>query len=235
MDSPVIEYSDARGHKFNETSNFWKTACQGLPCFSGLQWPDYRTIAFDDTIDGTPVVIQVWKGWCQKFLGLEQFPGGIGAEVGVYHRIPGRIRPTSFPFLPPQVTQPLLDLLSIIGDDDIWWPFPELNTSIEFTLTNPVTGNTFFSAGPEYTYWLNKWMDSDSYGNISASRGKDGLTFPLGFPATPGLRSLQLIICSILESMANSIRVGREDQKAKINVFLPHIWDKFFVFCWTHR
>ena len=46
------------------------------------------------------MVIQLWKGNCPKFLGfigIESFPGGIGAEVGVYRRIPGRFRPPPFP------------------------------------------------------------------------------------------------------------------------------------------
>jgi len=45
----------------------------------------------------------------------------------------------------------------------LWWPFPELNAHIDFTLTNPVTSQTFFPAGTETTYWLNKWMNDFSY------------------------------------------------------------------------
>ncbi|HEX6445108.1 MAG TPA: hypothetical protein VF053_08480 [Streptosporangiales bacterium] len=27
-------------------------------------------------VDGVDVVVQLWKGWCQKFLDLDTFPGG---------------------------------------------------------------------------------------------------------------------------------------------------------------
>jgi len=117
----------------------------------------------EDEIDGKPVVIQLWKGTCQKFAGLQEFPGGIGAEVGVYHRIPGRARPTSLPFLPPAFAQFILDSIANLADDQLWWAFPELSPKIAFTLINPVTNQPFFSAGSEVSYWLNKWMDDDSY------------------------------------------------------------------------
>src|SRR6266478_195527 len=153
---PTIGYSDAKGYSYNETSDSWKQLCRGLPCCDALQWPDYATMHVDDVINGQPVVIQVWKGWCQKFLGLQSFPGGIGAEVGVYHRMPGRVRPTStsLPFLPGPFATFTVNAIANLTDNDIWWPFPELNAQIECTLFNPVTNQTFFNAGPERSYWL---------------------------------------------------------------------------------
>jgi hypothetical protein len=76
---------DEQGYHYVETSDEWKQACLALPCFSLLAWPDYKTTTVEDVIDGEPVVIQLWKGWCQKFFGDDDFPGGIGAEVGIYH------------------------------------------------------------------------------------------------------------------------------------------------------
>src|SRR5439155_316397 len=122
---PVIEYSDANGYKYNETTGWWKQMCIAFPCFAELWWPDYSTSFFDDVIDGHPVVIQLWKGWCPKFLGSKKFPGGVGAEVGVYHRIPGKTRPTSLPFLPPTLATFILTTMVALGDNNPWWPFPE--------------------------------------------------------------------------------------------------------------
>src|SRR5262249_26784735 len=66
-------------------------------------------------------------------------------------------------FLPPDFAAFIIANIANLTDDQLWWAFPELNTKVEFTLTNPVTNQTFFTAGPETTYWLNKWMDDDSY------------------------------------------------------------------------
>jgi hypothetical protein len=172
FNSPTFRYADALGYQYDETSELWKQLCTAFPCFALLQWPGYSTQVVDTidgqpiTINGQPVVIQLWKGTCKKFLGgLLNFPGGIGAEVGVYHRVPGRARPTvqSLSFLPAPLAAFIVATIATLTDDQLWWAFPELNTQIEFTLTNPVTNEPFFTAGPETTYWLNKWMDDDSY------------------------------------------------------------------------
>jgi hypothetical protein len=178
--SPTITYVDANGYSYNETSDKWKQLCSGLPCFAALQWPDYATMAFDDVINGQPVVIQVWKGWCQKFLGLQSFPGGIGAEVGVYHKMPGRARPRSLRFVPKPLADYTLSAIANLSDNEIWWPYPELNTQIEFTLVNPVTNQTFFTAGPETSYWLAKWMDDGSYLKYQSAQGKRYFWLPPG-------------------------------------------------------
>jgi hypothetical protein len=160
--SPTILSVDSDGYHYVENAEWWKQACAVLPCFNALQWPDYATKSVADVIDGQPVVIQLWKGWCRKFLGLEDFPGGVGAEVGIYRRIPGRRLEGSLAFLPP-ATQLMIKKAADLLDDDLWWPCPELNTSLEFELINPKTKQTFFKAGPETTYWLCKWMDEGSY------------------------------------------------------------------------
>jgi len=162
----TIRYADERGYEYCETAEDWKTACLPLPCFTAVQWPDYATAVIEDVIDGQPVVIQLWKGWCQKFLNDPNFPGGIGAEVGIYHRVPGKVPAAdipALPFLPPQAASFLLDGLARVGGDHLWWPFPELKTTIDWTLVNPRTAEVFFHAGPETTYWMNKWMQPASY------------------------------------------------------------------------
>lgn len=154
---------DEKGYEYVETSDDWKKACLPLPCFSAVWWPDYATKVVEDTIDGKPVVIQLWKGWCQKFLGDDDFPGGIGAEVGIYHRVPGKVPPADLGFLPQRVAEFFLNGLAKLGGEHFWWPFPELNTRIDFELVNPKDDQTFLKAGPETTYWLNKWMNPESY------------------------------------------------------------------------
>jgi hypothetical protein len=133
-----------------------------LPCFEALAWPDYDTKVLEVTLGGKPAVIQLWKGWCQKFLGLDDFPGGIGAEVGIYRRLatPPKLA------LPPELPHVLAHLVETgakLATDELWWPYPELNTKLTFELVNPVTSEVVFTAGPETTYWLCKWMDRDSF------------------------------------------------------------------------
>lgn len=164
FDTPTIGSVDGAGLSYVETSEAWKKLCQFLPCFTALQWPGYATSVLDgDPIDGQPVVIQLWKGWCQKFLGLHSFPGGIGAEVGIYRRIPGKLKPTSLPFLPAPLEAFVLGHIANLRDDELWWPAPELNARLEFSLINPVLDQPMFSTGPETSYWLTKWMDERSY------------------------------------------------------------------------
>jgi hypothetical protein len=177
--SPTFRYIDSLGYKYDETSENWKQLCTAFPCFAQLHWLGYDTQIVDTingqplTIGGQPVVIQLWKGTCKTFLGLSNFPGGIGAEVGVYHRMPGKALPDlgSLSFLPADFAAFIITSIAHLTDEQLWWAFPELNTQIEFTLTNPLTNQTFLTAGPETTYWLNKWMDDDSYEAYQRSQG----------------------------------------------------------------
>jgi phosphatidylserine/phosphatidylglycerophosphate/cardiolipin synthase-like enzyme len=170
-----IQYTDG-GYEFTETAQWWKQVCAGLPCFLQIGWPGYETAVIDNIqIGGQAVVLQLWMGWCQRFLRLPGMPGGVGAEVGVYRRIQGKLPEflkqtgaTDFvqKYLskaPPMPAgqQSYWDKLQQTAD--VWWPFPELNASIDFILTNRATGQVFFSAGIESTYWLCKWMTPDDY------------------------------------------------------------------------
>ena len=127
-----------------------------------MWWPDYSTKVVDIQIAGKPIVVQLWKGWCQKFLGRSDFPGGIGAEVGLYQREEGRVPPDALEGFPPKISDFLLGGLSRVGGEHLWWPSPD-GATITFELVNPKTGSAFLSAGAEQTYWLNKWMDPTSY------------------------------------------------------------------------
>jgi hypothetical protein len=59
---------------------------------------------------------------------------------------------------------------------------PELQAEIDYTLVNPVTNQTFFTAGPEVTYWLAKWMSSWSYSNYQQDQGPRWPNLPASFP-----------------------------------------------------
>jgi len=191
FNSPTFVYTDISGYKFDETSESWKQLCTDFPCFSLLHWPGYDTQVVDTVngqpllIGGQPVVIQLWKGTCQKFLGLSNAPGGIGAEVGVYHRVPGRARPTLQQLLslgvPAQLASLIIAGIAPLTDDQLWWAFPELVTQVKFILTNPVTNETFVTAGPETTYWLNKWMDDDSYEQFKKDHGNQTPASPTDY------------------------------------------------------
>jgi hypothetical protein len=178
LSSPTVESTDARGYQYVETSDPWKQMCTAFPSFAALQWPDYSSYSFSDTIDGHPVVIQLWKGYCEKFLGLQKFPGGVGAEVGIYRREPGRGRPTSLPFLPPSLAAQIIKPAARLTDNDLWWAYPELNPEISFKLINPKTNQVFFETGRERTYWLNRWMNESSYLKYKQDQGA-GRTPPL--------------------------------------------------------
>jgi hypothetical protein len=160
--NPTVHSTDASGYKFDATSPEWKEACAVLPCFAALQWPDYSTKCIPDTINGKPVMIQLWKGRCEQFLGRVDFPGGIGGEVGVYVRVPEG-RPLPELKMLPLLMRPFYIAAAALGSDHLWWPEPKLATTINFTLTNPKTKTEFLSTGPEKTYWLNKWMQFASF------------------------------------------------------------------------
>ena len=164
-DSIVVHTKDDHGYSYVEVSDSWAKTCSNLPCFASLWWPNYTTKVIEEKIDGHDVVIQLWLGLCEKFGVIpgitEHFPGGYGAEVGIYRRIPGRTPPKTYPYA---MGGPL------IGALDLWWPYPELKTALTLELTNPDTNKPFISAGPKTTYWLTKWMDPDSYATYKASQ-----------------------------------------------------------------
>ena len=180
MESAVLAYEE-NGYSFVETSESWKQLCSALPCFAQVEWPDYRTAIVEDVIDGKPVVIQLWKGWCQQFLGRDDFPGGIGGEVGVYERVSGTGFPAERPDFLPESMWNLLKEMSKRANGDFWWPVKE-KYEIEFDFINPITEQVMFHAGGESTYWLNKWMDTDSYDEYRHTQGKRWNWLPEWFP-----------------------------------------------------
>ncbi len=180
MVSPVLAYEE-NGYRFVETSEEWKQACTVLPCFEEVAWPDYATAVVEDNINGKPVVIQLWKGWCQQFLGRDDFPGGIGGEVGIYERVSGKGFPAERPDFFPELMWNFLHGASKLAGGHFWWPVAELN-EVEFDFINPITDTVMFHAGPEKTYWMNKWMDTGSYDVYRHTQGKRWSWLPEWFP-----------------------------------------------------
>lgn len=180
MVSPVLAYEED-GYRFVETSIEWKELCTVLPCFKQVEWPDYATTLVETEIDGKPVVIQLWKGWCQQFLAREDFPGGIGAEVGIYEQVTGRGFPSTRPDFFPEPMWNFLYSASKLAGDEFWWPVAE-QYEIEFSFINPINGTPMFTAGPKKTYWMNKWMDTDSYDEYRHTQGKRWSWLPKWFP-----------------------------------------------------
>jgi hypothetical protein len=152
--------------------------CAAFPCFAAMHWPGYDTAVIEDVLDGVPIVIQLWKGNCQKFDAplLSNLPGGIGGEVGIYRRIPGKAVPTSFPGLPSgaALLTTLLNDLGHAAAQDLWWPFPELGATIEMSFVNPDTREVVFTAGPQVGYWLTKWMEPSSYSQYTKDHQAPG-------------------------------------------------------------
>jgi len=156
---------------------------------------EYLTKVVEDKIGGFPIVIQLWKGWCERLGGrYANFPGGMGAEVGVYRRV-SEDEEYSERFLfkkpvkemdkgmhqfrnnlakVPQKVKPLEKVVAALprhdrpqGDPegDVWYPFPELRTRLWFKLVNPLTREKFFQTTEQSTWWLTRWMAPDSYRN----------------------------------------------------------------------
>jgi hypothetical protein len=165
--SPTKRYTE-NGFDFDETSDEWKVMCQALPCFAALHWPDYSTKVVEDTINGQRVVIQLWKGYCPQFLNSANFPGGVGAEVGIYRRIPGKQWGSSPPAGFPAAL--FTAMKNMAGSSELWWAYPELRAEVDFEFVNPETNSIFFRHEKQTTYWCNKWMQTKSYDAYKASR-----------------------------------------------------------------
>lgn len=158
---PTDQAKDRYGYEYDWTSDAWKTMCMDLPCFEALSWPGYATRVLETKLSGEPIVIQLWKGSCQQFLGRKDFPGGIGGEVGIYRRIDGRKMP-NLSGLPAHM-RAVYSVGSALARGKLWWPAPELTAEIEMTLLNPETRKVLLRAPKTKTYWLNRWMQYDSY------------------------------------------------------------------------
>lgn len=155
--------TDTDGYAYVQATETLAQICLVAPCSPLMNFPDYHTTWKEVTIDGHSVVIQLWKGQCEHFMLLPGQPGGVGGEVGVYHRIAGKAAPAR---LPVEIRTSARALRKQATAVDLWWPYPDLNKEIEFELTNPRTGDTFFKVGPRAgagKYWLSHLMTFSGY------------------------------------------------------------------------
>lgn len=83
-----VEVINEDGYRYTRVSRLWALGCSTLPCFQRVRFPGYATRVMPLKINGVDAIIQLWKGSCPHFLGSNNMPGGIGAEVGVYRYYP---------------------------------------------------------------------------------------------------------------------------------------------------
>jgi hypothetical protein len=148
-------------------------------------------------IDGHDIVIQLWRGYCENSLGLNVngMPGGVGVEIGIYRKIPGqldkflrqigdigKLRDSISRALGnslPKKYQVFFDNFTTLAaqygnqfDQHIFWPFPELDASVEFTFTNPANGKVLLHAKPLNSFWRVKWLDPIEYVALALATGE---------------------------------------------------------------
>lgn len=185
-------------YTYYRTSDWWKDKCSHIFCFQWIEWPSYGAASQQVTIqtpDGPQhLVIQCWKGWCADLFqhvvlppewGLSKvsFPGGVGAEVGIYnltkpepHRLLGSAK---FDYLPEsapienwaQSMKALWDRLREQVKQPTawkrWWPDVDIVKStgheVSFTLRDPRFDAALITSFHTDTYWTCEWMDEASY------------------------------------------------------------------------
>jgi hypothetical protein len=167
---PTLQVVDpVTGYTYDTSTPVWKNACAPLPSFAALQWPGYATTYVPDTINGVDVIIQAWMGDCQQFLGRMDYPGGLGGEVGVYVLVPEG-RPLPDLTMVPLHLRPLFEVVAGLGATHVWWPDADMQPEIDFTIVNPVAGDVLVSAPRENNYWVNRWMEPQSYKRYKAAK-----------------------------------------------------------------
>ena len=195
----TVDYSpsdisyDASGYLCDETSTFWKTVCAVLPCNREMAWTGYETVCLPVTTKaGKQVVIQCWKGYCEDAVptmaipGFQtlSFPGGQGAEVGVYEVDDAKSYPPSaddivsgiaadFPEVPLLALAAYrkgvgawLDHLGFFASShgSHWWPAEDaVVTPVSFTMKDRYHGDPLIDSYTTQTYWTCKWMHPLSY------------------------------------------------------------------------
>lgn len=167
----------------NEVNAWWAEQCRPLPCFHGVCWRGYA----ERVLKNVPVrinnsvhyvIVHMWKGLCQKFLGNPAFPGGMGAEVGVY-----LVQPSSWaanrPFSKTLWAALGADATIVRAAEDLpnphkWYPAYEWDKdlNIRFRLLDPVNKAVVFETRPKSGYWCTEWMEKEAYWAWERCRGE---------------------------------------------------------------
>jgi len=184
------------------TSPWWNKLCRRLPCLLWLDWPAYANAVKVVTVGQQTIIIHCWKGWCLQFLpGLFRllpginFPGGIGAEVGIY-TFEKPAEDAFFPRREPEPTaapEPERDrwwerAWDAIRDSftrarahaksplrfRLWWPASsevlESIGPVSFSLYNRHSGDALIKDYETASYWTCKWMKRRSFHSWRADR-----------------------------------------------------------------
>lgn len=192
----LADMTREHGYVFYATSPMWKDFCTWLPCFLWIDWPGYASSSKEIIVDGNTVVIQCWKGWCgdplqhlplPKSLKSIKFPGGVGAEVGIYTLVPPWKQPVpavgaekeellrAHEFeLPIDPKQAMSDFWARMHAHTksldrwkIWWAdrgsLTNLGPPVVFSLYDKNFGDPLIENYSTPTYWTCKWMATSSY------------------------------------------------------------------------
>jgi len=178
--SDDVTYLPAGTKDYVEVSEIWTGFCSDLACGPWVRFPGYSEAhRYNANIPGVgPAIIQLWKGYCprynitEKALGTntqalvnigKNFPGGLGAEVGVY------------------VPRKGLDMMGAalattpLGKGE-WVPLVNKNIGISFQLVDKKTGKVVVDAPEKQTWWRTKWKNVGDPGKPFG-----GLTDPLEY------------------------------------------------------
>lgn len=164
----------------NEIAESWAKQCRWLPCFHGVCWKGYAERVIKNVQVGNRyLIVHLWKGYCNKFLWNNDFPGGIGAEVGVY-----LVQPDSWIDMHKGEVATALDMAdSIINPNSYykkaleipnphkWFPAWELDISMRFKLIDPETNQTVIETKEKPGYWCTEWLELDAYQEWERCRG----------------------------------------------------------------
>lgn len=145
-------------------------------------------------INGTTVIIHAWKGWCPQFAPFLRyvfpgfsFPGGIGAEVGVYtyegpqEGKPELAPPGTGPGWPKRLEDAIrawrLRFVAHLQSPDackVWWPASNAVVGsvapVTFTLSSPHVADPIINGYTTNSYWTCKWMERSSFKRWIAAR-----------------------------------------------------------------
>lgn len=149
-----------------EVSEFWTGFCSDIACGPWVRFQGYsETHRYNANIPGVgPAIIQLWKGYCPRFNQIEEytkkvglktiplvnigknFPGGLGAEVGVYVPRSGKT----------MMDAALTGSAPLTGE---WMPLVNKNIRISFQLVDKKTGQVVVDAPEKMTWWRTKWKN----------------------------------------------------------------------------
>ncbi|MEK7866718.1 MAG: hypothetical protein AAB434_08535 [Planctomycetota bacterium] len=161
-DNIIITHKD--GYDFDEVSEVWTAFCSDFACGSWVSFPGYTEAhRYDVEIPGIgKVIVQLWKGKCPRFSDMVdtdrlkkyhfggKYPGGVGAEVGVYR---------------PKGNGSMIDA----AGQDQWVPVVDPKLRISFRLVNPKDGKVLVEAEEKNTWWRTKWITMESFESYKKS------------------------------------------------------------------